>query len=85
MKPELLVMDEATSHLDSETEHAIKEAIRYFQGKNTQVIIAHRFSTVKHADNIILLERGRIVAQGNHKQLMKNKLYRNLCRLQLQK
>ncbi len=82
-KPDLLVMDEATSHLDSETELAIKEAIRYLHGKHTQVIIAHRLSTVQHADNIILMDKGCILAQGTHKDLLKNQLYRKLCRLQL--
>ena len=85
IKPELLIMDEATSHLDSETEVAIKEAIQYLRGKNTQVIIAHRLSTVQHADNIILLDKGRIVAQGKHQQLLRHPLYRKLCRLQLHK
>lgn len=85
IKPELLVMDEATSHLDSETELAIKEAIQYLQGKNTQVIIAHRLSTVQHADNIILLDKGKIVAQETHQKLLENPLYRKLCQLQLQK
>ena len=85
VEPELLVMDEATSHLDSETELAIQEAIQYLHGKHTQVIIAHRLSTVQHADNIILMDKGKVIAQGNHKQLLKNKLYHRLCKLQLQK
>ncbi len=84
IQPELLVMDEATSHLDAETEAAIKEAIKRLHGKHTQVIIAHRLSTVQHADNIVLMDKGRIVAQGKHKTLLKNPLYRKLCRLQLQ-
>lgn len=83
--PDLLVMDEATSHLDSETELAIKEAIQYLHGKHTQVIIAHRLSTVKHADNIILMDKGRVLAQGNHKELLKHPMYKRLCNLQLQK
>jgi ATP-binding cassette subfamily B protein len=83
-KPDLLVMDEATSHLDAETERAIKEAIRYLHGKHTQVIIAHRLSTVQHADNIILMDKGRIVAEGSHKELLEHPLYRKLCKLQLQ-
>jgi len=85
VKPEVLIMDEATSHLDSETEAAIQDAIKYLHHKNTQVIIAHRLSTVQHADNIILLDKGKILAQGNHKQLLKNPLYKKLCRLQLHK
>ncbi len=85
VEPELLVMDEATSHLDSETELAIQDAIQYLHGKHTQVIIAHRLSTVRNSDNIILLDKGEVVAQGKHDKLLKNPLYRKLCRLQLQK
>jgi len=85
VKSDVLIMDEATSHLDSETEAAIKEAIQYLQGRQTQVIIAHRFSTVQHADNILLLDKGRIVAQGTHDELMKQTLYRRLCRRQIHK
>ncbi|MDO8660821.1 MAG: ABC transporter ATP-binding protein [Candidatus Woesearchaeota archaeon] len=84
-QPDLLIMDEATSHLDSETELAIKEAIQYLHGKHTQVIIAHRLSTVQHADNIILLEKGKIIAQGKHEELLKHPLYKRLCKLQLHK
>jgi ABC-type multidrug transport system fused ATPase/permease subunit len=84
VKPELLVMDEATSHLDSETELAIQDAIRYLHGKHTQVIIAHRLSTVQHADNIILMDKGKILSQGTHNQLLRHPLYRKLCKLQLQ-
>src|SRR3989344_5725685 len=84
-EPDLLVMDEATSHLDSETEAAIKEAILYLHGKHTQVIIAHRLSTVQHADNIILMDKGKVLAQGTHKELLKHPVYRRLCRLQLHK
>ena len=83
--PELLIMDEATSHLDSETELAIKEAIEYLRGKHTQVIIAHRLSTVQHADNIVLMDNGRILAQGKHETLLAHPLYRKLCALQLHK
>ena len=82
VNPELLVMDEATSHLDSETEAAIQEAIAYLHGKHTQVIIAHRLSTVMHADQILLMDKGAIVARGRHRELMKDPLYRRLCRNQ---
>lgn len=84
-KPELLIMDEATSHLDSETELAIKDAIDYLRGKHTQVIIAHRLSTVQNADNIVLMDNGRVIAQGKHEILIKHPLYNKLCKLQLHK
>lgn len=85
-KADLLVMDEATSHLDSETEKAIQEAIQYLHGKKTQVIIAHRLSTIQHADNIVVMDKGKVIAQGTHTQLLKkNKIYQKLCKLQFGK
>ena len=68
--PQLLILDEATSDLDSETEQAIQSAIEQYSKKRTLFIIAHRLSTVKQADNIIVLSQGKAVEQGNHKVLM---------------
>lgn len=82
-KADVLLLDEATSHLDSETENAIRESIQFLKGKKTQIIIAHRLSTVKQADQIIVLENGKISAVGKHSELIrKSPLYRNLCQLQ---
>ena len=67
----ILVMDEATSSLDAVSEGKIKEAITELHGKLTQIIIAHRFSTIEHADRIIYLERGRKVAEGTRDELLK--------------
>lgn len=85
IKPSVLVMDESTSHLDSETEKAIGESIRKLHHKTTQIIIAHRLSTILHADQIVLMNQGRILAVGKHKQLLKCPLYQNLYRLQFHK
>ncbi len=68
--PQLLILDEATSDLDTETEQAIQSAIEQYSKKRTLFIIAHRLSTVKQADNIIVLSHGEIVEQGSHTGLM---------------
>lgn len=66
----ILVMDEATSSLDAISENKIKEAIMSLHGKLTQIIIAHRFSTIEHADRIIYLEKGEKVAEGTKDELL---------------
>ncbi len=68
----ILVMDEATSSLDSVSENLIKEAIRELRGTMTQIIIAHRLTTIEDADQIIFFDHGKIVSQGDHKQLLEN-------------
>ncbi|HAG10545.1 MAG TPA: ABC transporter ATP-binding protein [Desulfotomaculum sp.] len=72
-KPSVLILDEATSSLDSENETRIQQAIENLQGKMTIVIIAHRISTIRNADQIFVLEQGQIVEQGNYQSLTKNK------------
>jgi subfamily B ATP-binding cassette protein MsbA len=81
----LLILDESTSQLDSESERAIQGAIEKLRGKVTQVIIAHRLSTVLHADKIIVMDKGRMVASGTHHELLETSpIYRKLHDLQFQ-
>ena len=69
--PRILVLDEATSHLDSQSEALIQDALsRVMQGR-TSIVIAHRLSTILAADKILVLDRGAIVEQGTHDQLLR--------------
>ena len=81
--PRILVLDEATSALDAESEHLVQEALeRLMQGRST-LIIAHRLSTVKDADRVLVLDAGRVVEQGNHAELLvRDGLYRQLVERQ---
>ena len=71
--PEYIFLDEATNSLDAQNERIIMENLRAFYRGKTVVVAAHRLSTVKEADNIIVLEKGRIVEQGTHQQLINRK------------
>jgi ATP-binding cassette subfamily B protein len=68
--PPILMLDEATSALDSHTEREIQDALERVARERTSLVIAHRLSTVVHADNIIVLDQGRIVEQGTHPELL---------------
>lgn len=72
-KPSVLILDEATSSLDTENEKRIQQAIESLQGKLTMVVIAHRISTIRNAESILVLEQGRIVERGNYQSLMRKK------------
>ena len=83
--PEFVFFDEATSSLDANNEKVIMEKLNSFLNKKTSIIVAHRLSTVKNADNIVVLENGEVVEQGNHEQLTKLKgKYYELVKNQLE-
>jgi subfamily B ATP-binding cassette protein MsbA len=81
--PPILILDEATSSLDTESERLVQDALNHLMVDRTSVVIAHRLSTVRHADEIIVLHKGRIAERGKHNDLMLNNgIYRKLIELQ---
>ena len=81
--PKILLLDEATSALDAESERRVQIALDELMKNRTALIIAHRLATVKNVDRIIVMDKGTVVAQGTHEQLIKSsQLYSNLARLQ---
>jgi len=81
--PPILIFDEATSAIDNETEHLIQIALNEISKNRTTIVIAHRLSTVRNADNIIVIGEGDIIEQGNHNQLINNQnIYKKLWDIQ---
>ena len=81
--PPILILDEATSSLDTESERLVQDAINNMMQNRTSIVIAHRLSTIRHADEIIVLQKGKIVERGNHDALLaQNGFYRKLVELQ---
>ncbi|MFC6996159.1 ABC transporter ATP-binding protein [Rufibacter roseus] len=81
--PPILIMDEATSALDTESEKLVQEALTNLMKNRTSLVIAHRLSTIQHADEIIVLQAGRIVERGNHAELVQHGgLYYKLTQMQ---
>jgi ABC-type multidrug transport system fused ATPase/permease subunit len=82
--PSILILDEATSSLDSESEKLVQEALEILMQGRTSIIIAHRLSTIRSADQILVLDKGKITEQGTHQELiaLENGIYKNLSNLQ---
>ena len=81
--PAILVFDEATSSLDAKTERTVQDAIETLRGRRTVFVVAHRLSTIRHADRIIVLEQGRVSQEGSHEELMaESGLYQEFVSLQ---
>ena len=85
-KPSVMILDEATANIDTETEILIQDSLEKMKNIGTMLIVAHRLSTIQHSDNIILLSKGKIIEQGNHQQLLQQKgRYYQLYTLQFHK
>lgn len=81
--PPILILDEATSSLDTESERLVQDAINKMMANRTSIVIAHRLSTIRHADEIIVLQKGKIVERGTHDTLIaQNGFYRKLVDMQ---
>jgi ABC-type multidrug transport system fused ATPase/permease subunit len=83
--PSILLLDEATSALDSESEKLVQQALDELMKNRTSIVIAHRLSTIINADKIIVMDKGKIVEQGTHSELIQQAsgYYKNLYALQL--
>ena len=83
-KPSILVMDEATANIDTETELLIQEALEKLMQGRTTIMVAHRLSTIQHADCIMVMHKGKIREQGTHQELLaQDGIYKKLYELQI--
>ncbi|WP_338730993.1 ABC transporter ATP-binding protein [Mangrovimonas cancribranchiae] len=81
--PPIMILDEATSALDTESERLVQDALENMMRNRTSIVIAHRLSTIQNADTIVVMQKGNIVEQGNHNELMvKNGVYKKLVEMQ---
>ncbi len=74
-KPQILILDEATANIDTETEVLIQESLEKMKSIGTMLVVAHRLSTIQKADRIIVLQHGEVIESGNHQALLKQKGY----------
>ena len=82
----IILLDEATSSLDSETEKKIQDALNFLTKGKTTLVIAHRLSTILNSNKIYVIDKGEVVAEGDHKELLSNSsLYKNFYDKQIQK
>ena len=82
--PAILIMDEATANIDTETERLIQDAMARLMTGRTTIVVAHRLSTIQHADKIMVMHKGQLQEQGTHQELLQqNGIYKKLYELQL--
>jgi ATP-binding cassette, subfamily B, multidrug efflux pump len=85
-RPSVMILDEATANIDTETEELIQESLKKLMHIGTMIIVAHRLSTIQHVNKIIVMQKGKIIEMGNHQELLRNKgHYYTLYRLQYDK
>ena len=85
-KSSIILLDEATSSLDSETEKKIQEALKILTKNKTTIVIAHRLSTILNSNNIYVIDNGKVVENGKHQELIKKSiLYKSFYEKQIQK
>jgi ATP-binding cassette subfamily B protein len=82
-QPSIMILDEATANIDTETEALIQKSLKKMMSIGTMIVVAHRLSTIQHSDRIVVMQKGRIIESGNHQELLKNRgHYYHLYRLQ---
>ena len=85
-KSPIILLDEATSSLDSETEKKIQDALKILTHNKTSIVIAHRLSTILNSDNIYVIQSGKVIDHGKHTELLeKSEIYKNFYEKQIQK
>ena len=85
-KSQIILLDEATSSLDAETENKIQDAINFLTKDRTTIVIAHRLSTILNSDKIYVIDAGKVIGEGTHDQLLANSaLYKNFYEKQIRK